>query len=584
MSTPSNDSLEPTRLSPSGNSYSHHVPGTNICVQFTINIIRRLVREAAGLAPLSSSSGVLLGTYAADAGKVSITIEDYDSVTPSGFSSASGYADLLRLISLWKTTSTGRMYAVGLLRLGQYRNVSETDSEIARTQFAEHPAVMLAVNNDLPQEVACLLFAWTGTPNATPLTSVLPLPKAVFMSQELTAISDRKPDGRPMLTNQAAPSLAPAMPPTTTGFLKKSARAWLLVLSIVVILALGTVAVRYLWPELKFGSEASAARVTDPSTALSLQAVGSKGEIMITWNHAFPLTILALPASLTITDGGYRRVVPLDSRSFREGKVSYLPSTDDIDVRLEVAGAQNKTFAESVHLLGNGRSTALQQFDRSAKPQWLDSRLPEPPHTRPAPKEFAPPASRKEPDAPAQQGSPSVASVASAASAVKGVPASSQEVSREIAGPVAPSGSTQITELPPARLPTTINDVLPSFKTTPNESVEHARNQKPDEQPLPPSSKSIAISPSVPIYQPSPKISAALRLSFAAMKKEVHILVDINENGTVSRARAVDSQPNSPHLLENAASDAARLWRFRPAKVGDKPVPSTMILVFKFSF
>ncbi len=124
--------------------------------------------------------------------------------------------------------------------------------------------------------------------------------------------------------------------------------------------------------------------------------------------------------------------------------------------------------------------------------------------------------------------------------------------------------------------------MLPPPEIAANEPAE-TRNQSLAKPPIPPPPKSPPVLLPEPIYQPGPSISPALRQSFASIKKEIHIGVDIDENGNVTRAHLIDGLEDSPSLLVNAASSAARLWRFRPAKIGEKPVRSTMVLVFKFS-
>jgi hypothetical protein len=59
----------------------------------------------------------------------------------------------------------------------------------------------------------------------------------------------------------------------------------------------------------------------------------------------------------------------------------------------------------------------------------------------------------------------------------------------------------------------------------------------------------------------------------------VSVRVDVNEAGRVTRAEAI-AEKGIHALLLNAATDAARLCRFQPARRGKTPVPSNVTIVF----
>lgn len=60
----------------------------------------------------------------------------------------------------------------------------------------------------------------------------------------------------------------------------------------------------------------------------------------------------------------------------------------------------------------------------------------------------------------------------------------------------------------------------------------------------------------------------------------VIVRVQVDADGNVSDA-AFDYEGNS-HYLKTAALAAASDWKFRPAQIGGKPVPSTWKLQFWF--
>jgi protein TonB len=57
--------------------------------------------------------------------------------------------------------------------------------------------------------------------------------------------------------------------------------------------------------------------------------------------------------------------------------------------------------------------------------------------------------------------------------------------------------------------------------------------------------------------------------------------VKVDSNGAVSNARLESAGPS--RYFANAALQAARRWRFKPAQVNGEDVPSEWILRFEFS-
>jgi TonB family protein len=59
----------------------------------------------------------------------------------------------------------------------------------------------------------------------------------------------------------------------------------------------------------------------------------------------------------------------------------------------------------------------------------------------------------------------------------------------------------------------------------------------------------------------------------------VSVAVTIDEEGNVVAARATQGPPE----LHNAATAAARAWKFSPARQGGRPVRATRTLIFNFA-
>jgi protein TonB len=93
-----------------------------------------------------------------------------------------------------------------------------------------------------------------------------------------------------------------------------------------------------------------------------------------------------------------------------------------------------------------------------------------------------------------------------------------------------------------------------------------------------------AVSPKAAILAPQParrvvpaKLMHSVPAQYPPMARqlrvegEVVVSLDVDASGSVSAARAVSGAP----LLRGAAIDAVRRWKYQPATLGDKAVPST---------
>jgi TonB family protein len=63
----------------------------------------------------------------------------------------------------------------------------------------------------------------------------------------------------------------------------------------------------------------------------------------------------------------------------------------------------------------------------------------------------------------------------------------------------------------------------------------------------------------------------------------VHVRVVVDAAGRVTAAEPVPGKGAVSGFLGNSAATAAKLWRFDPARADGKPVPSEVVLVFRFA-
>ncbi|HET8548107.1 MAG TPA: hypothetical protein VFL57_08895 [Bryobacteraceae bacterium] len=95
---------------------------------------------------------------------------------------------------------------------------------------------------------------------------------------------------------------------------------------------------------------------------------------------------------------------------------------------------------------------------------------------------------------------------------------------------------------------------------------------------------SIASAPYVPAA-PVHKVAVALPASVRAMiqgELTTEVRVRIDERGRVVAAQAARENSSLLRNLAELARNTAYMWRFTPARLGERPIPSDYTIVFKF--
>ena len=94
--------------------------------------------------------------------------------------------------------------------------------------------------------------------------------------------------------------------------------------------------------------------------------------------------------------------------------------------------------------------------------------------------------------------------------------------------------------------------------------------------------------PPAQLYEP-PAIARRVTPSYPPSLKNVvvapttvQVKVGIDESGNAVTVDAVPQEKPAPPLIVKSALDAARMWKFKPARRNNKTIPSEMILEFRF--
>lgn len=287
---------------------------------------------------------------------------------------------------------------------------------------------------------------------------------------------------------------------------------------------------------------------------LMLGAEPTPKGLRLTWDRMSPAFKGGASAKLWITDTHTQKQLTLDPLQLRSGSLIYWPLTDDVNFRMEIGG-----FTESLRTIA---PTAPAQSPAPA----VAERQPE-----------------IEPVKPAQQ-APSQQSRSRQV----------QPVRRAILPtPKAEPPQMKLTELSPpnvhpaparldppvihpraeAKPPRTVANVEPvresGLKRTVGAIPAILIGRRKDTSQFVPAKATRQVNPSLP---------GNLKLDTDA---EVSVKIALDESGNVKGTDLVTRRADS--RLANAAMEAAKKWRFEPARMQNRAVDSSLILHFKFS-
>jgi protein TonB len=382
-------------------------------------------------------------------------------------------------------------------------------------------------------------------------------------------------------------------------------------------------------------SSAGAAKSPPPAAVrTSLRAERQGEDLKILWDLNSPEVAGATSGVLDIDDGGATRRIPMSADQVRFGSLLYTPVSEQVSVRLTTLKDNQSTKQESVLVLlkrpqqpqssSKGQPITHIPFEvktervapnrafvpPSGKSEVKPSvKLEDPPAVQANPQRVDLPAQlrmgsmppppaiagpRTEPAKTANQTSPQrVDSLAPSPAGSVSPPAIVQPRS-EPAKPVIQANQQRV-DLPPASSPGSVppSSGTRSDATKPAVQTSSQRVESVAQPPLAPSSSPAAIG--VPKSEPAQSAEEAYVAPVLIAQEGVHtprellpiltkpvavsVRVDVNEAGRVTRAEAIPEK-GIHALLLRAASDAARLCRFQPARRGQTPVASTVTIVF----
>ena len=504
------------------------------------------VKPASG--PRAETGGILLGRTESAGGKRVVKVEDFQPVAiehQRGPAYALSRRDLLNFeaaLAHCRSAAKRPLKVVGYYRAHNREGLrlSTDDLALIKAYFPGPESVFLLVKT-LPTRActAGLFFPREGA-----LQSEFPCLEVPLGPIHSIGEAPKEPEKAPVPIAQPVVTAAP-----------QQARARVMALPmrhlVATVAALAAIAGITLY---QF-RPAPRARVQAASTQASfgLNAAQTDKGFAITWDRRNPEIAAAQGALLRVRDGSAEKSIVLDANQLRAGSLSYTPVAGDLDFRLQLNRSGQPAGSESLHVIVTSGVT-------SGAPRIVAARA-----TDAAPKSVAPskPAQAPVQHAPAEAPRPTFSLPPIVATNLPAEPVLTPPSENiETAGPTGAGKMAGLMEVSPAA-------VAPPVR---------APEKKPDAAPL--RVASAAVGPEV-IYR-APVTLTPMESSMLAPQVEIDVLVSIDANGAVTGAHVNAARGGAAALLTNKTLEAAKLFRFRPARQNNHNVQSSMVLTFRF--
>jgi periplasmic protein TonB len=534
--------------------YKWSFPGAPIQVHLSLNVVARLRTQilASGKdSGVLSGSGLLLG----HTGQPGITrVLDFKPLRTLDAASvdAARRASSGEVVGFYRTTPS---FGVAM---------PDQDRALAASCFS-HPSSVFLLIEIGKSSVGDAHFGFWGDGQLFDW----PLMRFPFDEEELAVEEKRRRPNKVREMSQVSPEVEPVLevepvkepaPPAVAPILvsetppvsrveqpQRPRRRWLVpVLATLLIASVIAGALFYSMyvrraSNLPVAPQAAPARA-DAKPSLGLAVEGRGGDLRVSWNGSAAVIANADYGMLLIRGSGVSRDVPLTAEELRSGSVVYSPPVDEVRFQLNVVAGEQVTREFLTVVLPKTAET---------QPVKISSKV-------------STPNVAGQPKPPAPGGS---------------------EPLRELREfkPVEPRDSATGTPLrieePPTALLTPTAVSLPNQPAVSLPAPAEVPPQRIPQVEAPPST--VGAYPPVATNKVIPPVPSLLR-GVLWKPVVVDVMVSVNESGNVVKAEAVKKSGVNP-LLSDAAVQAARRWKFRPAQFDGHPVPAEIVLQFNFS-
>jgi TonB family protein len=545
--------------------YKWTFPGAPIRIEIALNVVARLegaigVRNKGRTAEIG---GILIGEFRSPN---TVGVTDYVLIEPEPGCEHSYVADALELERLCagRDSSIPAGHIVGYFRTQREPALELRDEDVETTSkhFKDSRQIILLISHAGEESTAGFLF-WDGGA-ITPFSFLeFPFSAELLGSEAAPEVVAALPEELPAVHVNSA--LTVKISKTNKKRLQRNMPLWLL-LVLTLALALGFFKLQRRRPSPASDTArppamaAAAPRAIPARLELQVEAEG-KG-LNVRWNPQSDAIAQAAEGKLTIFDNKNSRAIGLNAQQLTSGHVFYQPGSKRVEFQLVVIGREGKVTEESVLALlskteDNASSIGLPGTSSKADQDKETARS-----IHPVPKVFTIPLVRQ--------------------SATKADPIIIKDASPEASVPV---------NLAPITIPV-VNPGLVNARVAPAPPpvAERPQTVEPIANRAVPESKP-TISPAELFHDAvvKTKVSPVLPQGTAPLfpvagSVEVVVRVHIDERGGVTGAEVVSKGVKFEinRRLETAAINAAKQWRFEPARLNDKPVSVDYYITFVF--
>ena len=430
--------------------------------------------------------------------------------------------------------------------------MSDQDMTLARTYFNDPGFVVLLIEADQTGPSNAVFFFW----DQGEIHGDLALMEFPFDAYQL-ALTERR---RSEILERTLERPTPAPERVALVAAKSSSRRTSALVTAALVIAGGVGASLYFVRGRNASAAPPAQKAVEPTPAapsLGLALDRHGADLQLYWNNQAQPILNGRFGMVLIREGEKTRTIALNQDQLRSGSILYEPTTDEVEMQLNVISGDRVT-RESI--------TAVLPPAGTAHPVISSAQIVQPVSQRVA--------SRDEPESatnePVQRELRKF-SVPAASKTTARAPASSLTEPPLVATAAGTGNPISLPAWSPFPLPPPPSSPISSPRlpdpSTPASTAESRKSTAPD--------------PPVAIHQVVPRFPAEMK-SILIKPASVAILVKIDVHGNVVDAQPTAAQKVNAVLIQSALN-AARSWTFRPAAIAGTPVPGEMILTFNFT-
>ena len=523
-------------------------------------------REAAGhlreAAKKGASGGLLIGEFS-DEPQRAITVR---GVEPLAWSLGMDDEERGRFEDAVKAAGAkGRAVGYYRAQLSQELFLTASDLVLMKSFFPESARIFLLLKRasagDPAGEPTTRFFFWdNGLLRPGWTETAMPFGRPLARGEEPPAAVLAEPEPVPMELAEELPRRG------------RPRRRFVTAAVVVLLAAAGLIAALRYTPVLRqarewFSPPPAPSAPGRPTFALDVEK--KTGDLVLTWSRTVPAIQTATRAVLYIRDGVVDRSYDVDVTQLQTGTVFYTPLSGDVQFRLEVYGAGELPAIASARVLSAALPPPLAvPAQPSGRPMAPASAAPLPAIERA--KTAASAARREEESRAAAELQPRTLYYA--------YPRAAEPRPETVDAPPVLGAARPVTEGPAAVMPRGVRVDAPP----PPAPAPAPAPAKPAALPATPPARVSDYAGPVVTRRVSPSVPANVRAMLRS-ESRVEVKVAIDETGKVVRAEAVNRTGEMASYLSQTAVNTARMWRFRPARNNGKPVPSEMVLNFRFT-